>query len=416
MWTPESSLFTALLLVFERDEPMSVLYPNYMHWLLQPLKKNTFLSDESAMSHLQDSIMQLLTFCTENHGCRVKYLFESQPIASYAEKMLRSKNKLFVIRSVKFVRACVVRAEAFFSRFLIQNDLFTPMLENLEIGKTNTGAVSSAVLETLSYIEKTDLTSLIKHIYTKFFEIYKAECPLVFEAIRARHNGNSGSVDEAVVHSADNSKVRVVRAGSIADEEEELYWENDTETVEAAPELKNGLSEEEVSCQNCPSNSAEAASATSPRDADIDEERELQLPVRKKKEEEVTTQSFWEETVCSLIKKLTRKFWIRLGRSSLRTCSRRYHGSSTHPAAVLIMGAICRRRLKKNGGSDGSSFAKRDDDYSNSVGSEYVACDDGANAESAPLIGAKRKLALEEVTNSEPLLKKAKSCTPISSS
>ena len=190
--------------VFLQDDKfLSVLYPNYMHWLLQPLKKSTFLHDESAMFDLQDSIMELLTFCTENHGYRVKYLFGRQPIALYAEKMLRSKNKLFVIRTqqahrhftvqvlravfavhfradwliishvngtsdaVKFVRACVVRAEAFFSRFLIQNDLFTPMLANLEIGKTNTGAVSSAVLEALSYIEKvTDLTQLYRNFLT----------------------------------------------------------------------------------------------------------------------------------------------------------------------------------------------------------------------------------------------------------
>ena len=64
----------------------------------------------------------------------------------------------------------------------------------------------------------------------------------MFEAIRARHNENMGSVDEAP-NSTDNSKVRFVRAGSIADEEEELYWEKDTETTEPAPELKNGLSE-----------------------------------------------------------------------------------------------------------------------------------------------------------------------------
>ena len=143
-WTPESSLFTALLVVFERDEPLriqifnllrevfrvpqgqvrasksallgvlqltmvsffcqddkflSVLYPNYMRWLLQPLKSNLSVENESAMFNLHDSIMELLTFCTENHGYRVKYLFGRQPVASYAEKMLRSKNKLFVIRT-----------------------------------------------------------------------------------------------------------------------------------------------------------------------------------------------------------------------------------------------------------------------------------------------------------------------------
>uniref|UniRef100_M4BLY6 Serine/threonine-protein phosphatase 4 regulatory subunit 3-like central domain-containing protein n=1 Tax=Hyaloperonospora arabidopsidis (strain Emoy2) TaxID=559515 RepID=M4BLY6_HYAAE len=143
-WTSESSLFTALLVVFERDEPLriqlfnllrevfrvpqgqvganksafiacvvidicelflqddkflSVLYPNYMRWLLQPLKSNLYAENESAMFKLHDSIMELLTFCTENHGYRVKYLFGRQPVASYADKMLRSKNRLFVIRT-----------------------------------------------------------------------------------------------------------------------------------------------------------------------------------------------------------------------------------------------------------------------------------------------------------------------------
>jgi len=87
------------------DKFLSVLYPNYMHWLLQPLKNTAFVHDESAMFDLQDSIMELLTFCTENHGYRVKYLFGRQPIASYAEKMLRSKNKLFVIRTYKAHRS-----------------------------------------------------------------------------------------------------------------------------------------------------------------------------------------------------------------------------------------------------------------------------------------------------------------------
>ncbi|CAI5710074.1 unnamed protein product [Peronospora destructor] len=280
------------------------------------------------------------------------------------------------------------------------------MLANLEIGKTNTGAVSSAVLEALSYIEKTNLTSLVEHIYTKFFEIYKAECPLVFEAIRARHNENSGSVDQAVVDSTDNSKVRFVRAGSIADEEEELYWEKDTETVEAAPELKNGLSEEEVSSPRSvklvdydddddestapkdESHSAEAASATSPRGADIDEESELQLP------------KILDKARSLQFKNVFHKISWKLNAP----------GSSTDHGSNMS------KKVEKNGGSDGSSFAKRDDNNNNSVGSEYVACDDGVNAESAALIGAKRKLALEEVTNSEPLPKKAKSCTPISSS
>ncbi|CAH0475063.1 unnamed protein product [Peronospora belbahrii] len=436
VWTPGSSLFTALLVVFERDEPMriqllnllreiffvslaqddkflSVLYPNYMHWLLQPLKMNTYFHDESAMFDLQDSIMELLTFCTENHGYRVKYLFGRQPVASYAEKMLRSKNKLFVIHAVKFIRACA-------------------QIWRLE--KRIRGAVGSAVLEVLSFIEKTNLASLVEHIYTKFFETYKAECPLVFDAIRERHHENTGSADD-VSDSTDNNSVRFVRAGSIVDDEE-LYWEKDTEATEPALELKNGLSEKEVSCQNRPrsvrlvdydddndedddessaskdeSNLAEAASGASPRGADIAKERELQLPVRKKKEDEVSTQSFLGGSNVLAHKKAHLKSLNKARSPQFKSVFQKISWKLTAPGSNLSTEGA----TGKSGGDDGSSFVKRDDSNNNSVRGEYVACGDGASAASAALV-AKRKLALEEAANSEPMLKKAKSCTPIGSS
>lgn len=82
------------------DKFLNVLYPNYMQWLLQPLKYTSVEDAESSvLFDLHDSVMELLTFCTENHGYRIKYLFGRQPIAAYVEQMLRSKNKLFVIRT-----------------------------------------------------------------------------------------------------------------------------------------------------------------------------------------------------------------------------------------------------------------------------------------------------------------------------
>ncbi|KAI9905640.1 hypothetical protein PsorP6_014218 [Peronosclerospora sorghi] len=464
-WTPGSSLFTALLVVFERDEPMriqlfsilreifrvslaqddkflSVLYPNYMHWLLQPLKNNTFVHDGSAMFNLQDSIMELLTFCTENHGYRVKYLLGRQPVASYAEKMLRSKNKLFVIHAVKFVRACVLRAEAFFSRFLIQNNLFAAMLENLEVGTSNTGAVSSAILEVLSIIEKTNPTSLIEHLYTNFYQTYKAECPIVFEAIRACYSKSSRSED-ADFASTEMNKIQFVRATSV-DDEEELYWEKYNETTESTLERKGGgLLEEEVSCENRPrtvklvdydddddepSSSqmkidlAEAArpSVTSPCGWDYPEERELQLPVRKKIEEEVDTESFLGGSKVLAHKKARDKLSSKTRSPQLKTVFQKIswnltvptssNGSSKHESTLSASTSAC------TGGKDSGTDAKCNDSNSASVRSGCMTCTDGTSAETAALVAAKRKLPLDEAATSVSLLKKSKTCTPISSS
>ena len=83
--------------------------------------------------------------------------------------------------------------------------------------------------------------SLVEHIYTKFYETYKAECPLVFDAIRVRYDRNAGSTD-AAPDSAGSNTIRFVRAGSI-DDTEELYWEKETETTGPALEVRSGLSE-----------------------------------------------------------------------------------------------------------------------------------------------------------------------------
>lgn len=56
--------------------------------------------------------------------------------------------------AVKFLKACAARAEAFFSRFIIQNNLLVAAFSNIEVGKHNTGAVSSAILELVAFIEK----------------------------------------------------------------------------------------------------------------------------------------------------------------------------------------------------------------------------------------------------------------------
>lgn len=343
----------------------------------------------------------------------------------------RAHYTVFVfVDAVKFVRACAVRAEAFFSRFLIQNDLFTPMLANLEIGKPNSGAVSSAILEVLAFVEKTNLTSLVEHIYTKFYETYKGECPLVFEAIRVRHNGNSGSADEPT-DSTDSNKIRFVRAGSI-DDEEELYWEKETDTTDSTPKKeKNSLSEEEVPCQNRPrtvklvdydddedepasktsvreGNPGEAALTTSPCGADIEEEeRELKLPVRKKKEDDVDTQSFLGGGGSLLAQKKANQ--SKKARSpQFKNVFQKISWKLSNPDGATGSGSP-----KKSGDRDGGNDStKSDDSNSNSVGGDG----DGASSGSAALAVAKRKLALDEAANSDSLLKKAKTCTPISSS
>ncbi|RLN73134.1 hypothetical protein BBJ28_00002796 [Nothophytophthora sp. Chile5] len=452
-WTPESSLFTALLFVFERyestrvqmftllreifrvplahdDKFLSVLYPNYIHWLLQPLKSKTLVEDEPALFDLQDSIMELLTFCTESHGYRVKYLFGKQPIASYAEQMLRSKKKLFVIRKS-------------FS---------------------------------------TNLTALVEHIFTKFYETYKAECPLVFEAIRSRYESSFGSTDVAM-DSAETDKVRFVQQNGL-DEEEELYWEKDTDVTESfTPGLddKNELSEvrwrlyalgvcvseaawpasvliaiksllcslqEEVLCRNRPrsiklvdyaddedeptaslkeGDVEESPAPSSPRknEKSPEEAEELKLPVREKKEDEVNTEAFLSGSSLVGQKKTHQKVSRKARSPQYKNMFQKISWKLSPPESNKASTSAPASSMASENGSESDNSSEGElDTNSVSVGPSHGRSGDSSgeeasaetNGEATALISAKRKLALDEAQSSESLLKKAKTCTPISSS
>ncbi|RLN70162.1 hypothetical protein BBJ28_00000273 [Nothophytophthora sp. Chile5] len=417
-WTPGSSLFTALLFVFERyestrvqmftllreifrvplahdDKFLSVLYPNYIHWLLQPLKSKALVEDEPTLFDLQDSIMELLTFCTESHGYRVKYLFGKQPIASYVEQMLRSKKKLFVIRKC------------------------------------------------------TNLTALVEHIFTKFYETYKAECPLVFEAIRSRYESSFGSTDVAM-DSAETDKVRFVQQNGV-DEEEELYWEKDTDVTESfTPGLdgKNELSEEEVLCRNRPrsiklvdyaddddeptallkeGDVEESPAPSSPRtnEKSPEEEEELKLPVREKKEDEVNTEGFLSGSSLAVQKKTHQKVSRKARSPQYKSMFQKISWKLSPPeSSKASTSAPASSMASENGSeSDNSSEGELDANSVSVTPGHGGSGDSGGeeastetNGETTALISAKRKLALDEAQSSESLIKKAKTCTPISSS
>lgn len=91
---------------------------------------------------------------------------------------------------------------------------------------------------------QTNLSSLIEHIYTKFYESYKDECPMVFEAIRLRHQDSFGASASSQTQNLVLDKIKFVQQNAM-DDDEEMYWEKDDEPANTfVPRLeKASLSE-----------------------------------------------------------------------------------------------------------------------------------------------------------------------------
>lgn len=297
---------------------------------------------------------------------------------------------------------------------------------------------------------QTNLTSLVEHIYTKFYETYKEECPIVFNAIRVRyvdHHISAPSVDMDVRNNGGDpgalSKPPQFVEQSAIDAEEEMYWEKDDDDRPPpggfTPGLgKNALSDEEIPCRTPPQSlklvdydddddnesdsSAKSSSADKGRDDKRDgdkvngtsevrpedeEEHELKLPERPAKSEEDSS-SFFGGSVLVHKKKKKLKMVVK---------------STSVPQIALKSSDVSAKTTNGHGNSDaeGGQASHRANGTANGTSepsSSSASSSSSANphdVESSSLI-AKRKLELEEAKSAESLVKKAKTCSPVTSS
>jgi hypothetical protein len=164
-------------------------------------------------------------------------------------------------------------------------------------------------------------------------------------------------------------------------------------------------------------NPADVPLTTSPcgDDSPAEEERELKLPVREKKEDEVDTQAFLGGSTLLAQKKAHQKNSLKVRSPQFKNVFQKISWKLSTPGGgdENENNSSAGTATGKSGEASGGSVDKLDGSNSISVGNEHGS--EGSSGEPADLIAAKRKLAMDEAGTSESLLKKTKTCTPISS-
>ena len=106
------------------------------------------------LTHLCD----LLCFFVSNHTFRSKYLILSTPtLAKAIGRLLRPKPRLtrhthLRLAALRFLRACVARADEFYNRFLVKHDLIRPVLETAAEERDKDNLLGSACLEFFEHV------------------------------------------------------------------------------------------------------------------------------------------------------------------------------------------------------------------------------------------------------------------------
>ena len=156
-------------------------------------------------------------------------------------------------------------------------------------------------------------------------------------------------------------------------------------------------------------NLVDTASATSPCGSVLAGERELQLPIRKKRDEELNTESFLGESNVLAHKKAHSRNSSKSRPPQLKKLFQKISWKLTVPNTSSEDESSSSVATSKSiGGNNDGNDSVRDGSNNDSVGSEHVAYEDGASAESATLVGTKRKILRDDTAHEKSLLKKTK--------
>ncbi|GBG33681.1 Serine/threonine-protein phosphatase 4 regulatory subunit 3 [Hondaea fermentalgiana] len=113
-------------------------------------------------------ITELLSFCVQTHGFRVKYFVLNQDIVDKVLRLLYSRDKHLVLGAIRFARTCVGLKDDFYNRHIVKLNLFAPIFEVFVSNGPRNNLINSAIIELLEFVRMEKIRLLIKYIVENF--------------------------------------------------------------------------------------------------------------------------------------------------------------------------------------------------------------------------------------------------------
>jgi len=118
-------------------------------------------------------VVELLSFCVEHHGHRIKYYMLRNNVMQAVTLLLAAVDKHLVLTALKFVRQCVGVGEVFYNRYIVKKDLFKGVMNLLEQHLHRNNLINSAIIELFDHIRVKNVKELIKYMVDKYRTLYE---------------------------------------------------------------------------------------------------------------------------------------------------------------------------------------------------------------------------------------------------
>jgi hypothetical protein len=122
------------------------------------LTSNVFPDDQAAIAS-RNHICEVLSFCVQAHGYRIKYFILRNNIVAKVLRLLQCRDAFLRLVAIRFVRMCIGIKDEFYNRYMVKNNLFAELFQVFKQNKYKDNLVCSAVLELLEFVRSVSSVS-----------------------------------------------------------------------------------------------------------------------------------------------------------------------------------------------------------------------------------------------------------------
>ncbi|KAL3316367.1 Serine/threonine-protein phosphatase 4 regulatory subunit 3 [Cichlidogyrus casuarinus] len=158
----------------EKTEFLSFFYKHSIQYLTKPLFENTTkefpLKDDYHTALVMHHIIDLLTFCFENHNFTMRNYCLNNDVIKKVLVLLRSSHSFLALNALRLMRKVVGQNDEFYFRYIVKYSLFKPVLDLFIRNGHRYNLVDSAVIELFQHIRSEEIFILISHIVDNYWE------------------------------------------------------------------------------------------------------------------------------------------------------------------------------------------------------------------------------------------------------
>ncbi|TKC37928.1 hypothetical protein EI555_003125 [Monodon monoceros] len=148
--------------------------------------KNCFNNYQTA--ELLALILELLTFCVQRHTYYIKTYILRKDLLRRVLILLNSKHTFLVLCALRFMRRMIGLKDELCNFYMIEGNLFKPVVNALLDNGTQYNMLNSAIIELFEYIREENITSLVAHIVEEFYETLESiEYVQTFKGLKIKY-------------------------------------------------------------------------------------------------------------------------------------------------------------------------------------------------------------------------------------